>query len=150
MAIQTNRSIDGGFTQVSQSQNPVIADQGIFTPDLYGSTGALEWDSINAQGRYQKLGNKVSVDIVISGTDLQNQGAGFLRIGAFPFSANANTFNTEGFVHSDKSINQIRFTGNSTEAILLNNMVAVPVSAISLGANLSLFARIDYWITDPA
>ena len=116
---------------MSQSQNPVIADQGIFTPDLYGSTGALEWDSLTAQGRYQKLGNKVSVDIVISGTDLQNQGAGFLRIGSFPFSANANTFNTEGYVHSDKSINQIRFTGNSTEAILLNNMVAVPVSAIS-------------------
>lgn len=146
----TNKIIDGGFTQIAQTQNALIADQGTFVPDLYGSTGALEWDSVNAQGRYQRVGNKISVDISISATDLQNQGSGFLRIGAFPFSANANTFNTEGYVHSDKAINQIRFTGNSTEAILLNNMVAVPVSAISLGANLSLFARIDYWLSDPA
>lgn len=146
----TNKTIDGGFTQVSQTRSSVIPVQGVFTPDLRGSTGDLEWDSIDAQGRYQKIGNKVSVDIVINGTNLQNQGSGFLRIGAFPFSANANTFNTVGYVQSDKAINQIRFTGNSTEAILLNNMVAVSVSAISLGANLSLFARIDYWIADPA
>lgn len=146
----TNKIIDGGFTQIAQTQNALIADQGTFVPDLYGSAGALEWDSINAQGRYQRVGNKISVDIVISATDLQNQGSGFLRIGNFPVAANANTFNTEGYVHSDKAINQIRFTGNSTEAILLNNMVAVPVSAISLGANLSLFARIDYWLSDPA
>lgn len=150
MALRTDRTVEPGFSQVSQTRNSVIPDQGTFTPDLYGSTGALEWNSLTASGRYQKVGNKISIDIYINGTNLQNQGAGFLRIGSFPFSANASTLPTIGYVQSDKAINQIRFTSNGTEAILLNNGTAVSVSAISLGANLSLMLRIDYWLVNPA
>lgn len=150
MALRTDRSIEPGFSQVTQTQNSVIPDEGTFTPDLYGSTGALDWDSLTSLGRYQKVGNKVSVDIYINGTNLLDQGAGFLRIGSFPFSANASTFSNIGYVQSDKAINQVRFTNNGTEAILLNNGAAAPVSAISLGANLSLMLRIDYWLVDPA
>jgi len=85
MAIQTNRSIDGGFTQVSKTGTTPAFAEGAFTPTLvaYGGspTTQPEFSFETAFGRYQRIGNKVIVDVDFYGDNCNVQGVGNLAIG---------------------------------------------------------------------
>ena len=95
MAIQTNRSIDGGFTQVSKTGTTPAFAEGAFTPTLvaYGGspTTQPEFAFETAFGRYQRIGNKVIVDVDFYGDSCSVQGVGNLGIGNLPFVADATT-----------------------------------------------------------
>jgi hypothetical protein len=68
--------------------------EGIFTPTLvaYGGSPTIQpvFDSEVSFGRYQRIGNKVIVDVDFSGDNCNVQGTGFLAIGNLPFIADVS------------------------------------------------------------
>lgn len=90
-----NRSIETNFGGVQSTQRQVIPVEGAFTPTLItydvGATIVPVFDFEVAFGRYQKIGNKVIVDVDFYGDNCTTAGTGYLAIGNLPFAADAST-----------------------------------------------------------
>lgn len=159
MAIQTNRSIDGGFTQVSKTGTTPAFAEGAFTPTLvaYGGspTTQPEFSFETAFGRYQRIGNKVIVDVDFYGDSCNVQGVGNLGIGNLPFVADATTI-TIGVATPGEG--QTAPTGCQFDSYVapitllkltdmtLGSFGYTSADYFNTGDNFKVQAHIEYWI----
>ena len=157
MAIQTNRSIDGGFTQVSKTGTTPAFAEGAFTPTLvaYGGspTTQPEFSFETAFGRYQRIGNKVIVDVDFYGDNCNVQGVGNLAIGNLPFTADATTI-TIGLAtpgEGQTAPTGCQFDNDQGTLLKLTDMALgsfgyTSADYFNTGDNFKVQAHIEYWI----
>ena len=157
MAIQTNRSIDGGFTQVSKTGTTPAFAEGAFTPTLvaYGGspTTQPEFSFETAFGRYQRIGNKVIVDVDFCGENCNVQGVGNLAIGNLPFVADASTI-TIGLAtpgSGQTAPTGCQFDNDQGTLLKLTDMALgsfgyTGADYFNTGDNFKVQAHIEYWI----
>ena len=157
MAIQTNRSIDGGFTQVSKTGTTPAFAEGAFTPTLvaYGGnpTTQPEFAFETAFGRYQRIGNKVIVDVDFYGDSCSVQGVGNLAIGNLPFTADASTI-TVGVAtpgSGQTAPTGCQFDNDQGTLLKLTDMIGgsfayTNADYFNTGDNFKVQCHIEYWI----
>lgn len=155
--IQVNRSINAGTTQVTKTGTAPAFAEGAFTPTLvaYGGspTTQPEFSFETSFGRYQKLGNKVIVDVDFYGDSCSVQGVGNLAIGNLPFVADASTI-TIGIATPAIGTNAptgCQFDNDEGTLLKLTDMASgifayTGADYFNIGDNFKVQAHIEYWI----
>ena len=155
--IQVNRSINAGTTQVTKTGTTPAFAEGTFTPTLVtydvGATIQPEFSFETSFGRYQRIGNKVIVDVDFYGDSCNVQGTGFLAIGNLPFVADASTI-TIGIAtpgSGQQAPTGCQFDSNQGTLLKLTDMTLgsfgyTSADYFNTGDNFKVQAHIEYWI----
>lgn len=152
-----NRSIETNFGGVQSTQRQVIPVEGAFTPTLVAYDGSPttqpEFTFEVAFGRYQKIGNKVIVDVDFYGDSCNVQGVGNLAISNLPFAADAST-TTIGI--AIPGLGQTASTGcqfDNDEGTLLKltdmsngSFAYTGADYFNTGDNFRVVCHVEYWI----
>ena len=157
--IQANRSINAGTTQVTKTGTAPAYAEGTFTPTLvaYGASPTIqpEFAFETAFGRYQRIGNKVIVDVDFYGDSCGVAGTGNLAIGNLPFVADASTI-TIGLATPGSG--QTAPTGCQFDSIVapvtllkltdmtLGSFGYTSANYFNTGDNFKVQCHIEYWI----
>ena len=135
---------------------PAFAE-GAFTPTLvaYGGspTTQPEFSFETAFGRYQRIGNKVIVDVDFCGENCNVQGVGNLGIGNLPFVADASTI-TIGLAtpgSGQTAPTGCQFDNDQGTLLKLTDMALgsfgyTGADYFNTGDNFKVQAHIEYWI----
>lgn len=155
--IQVNRSINAGTTQVTKTGTTPAFAEGAFVPTLvaYGGSPTIqpEFSFETSFGRYQRIGNKVIVDVDFYGDSCNVQGTGFLAIGNLPFVADASTI-TIGIAtpgSGQQAPTGCQFDSNQGTLLKLTDMTLgsfgyTSADYFNTGDNFKVQAHIEYWI----
>lgn len=154
MALRTDRSIEAGFSQISQTRNSVIPEEGSFTPSLItynpsAPTIAIEFDFEVTIGRYQKIGNRCIVDISFYGDNVTQVGTGYLAFSNLPFLAD-DTFEQVGTIfqpYGNDADGIIIPEGEGGSYLALQGSGApVLASLYGGGDNVNFKVHFEYWL----
>jgi hypothetical protein len=155
--IQVNRSINAGTTQVTKTGTAPAYAEGTFTPTLvaYGGSPTIqpEFSSEVSFGRYQRIGNKVIVDVDFYGDNCNVKGTGFLAIGNLPFVADASTI-TIGIAtpgSGQTAPTGCQFDSSQGTLLKLSDMTLgyfgyTGADYFNTSDNFNVQAHIEYWI----
>lgn len=153
----TNKIIDGGFGSVLQTQRAVVPIEGTFTPTLItydvGATVVPVFDFEVSFGRYQRIGNKVIVDVDFYGDTCTTAGTGYLAIGNLPFTADASTITignaTPG--SGQTAPTGCQFDNDQGTLLKLTDMTLgyfgyTSADYFNTGDNFKVQCHIEYWL----
>lgn len=155
--VQVNKTIDGGFMQVYPTSNAPTYAEGAFVPTLvtYNVGAHIQpvFDFVVSFGRYQRLGNKVIVDVDFYGDNCTTAGTGYLAIGNLPFIADASiiTIGVATPGEGQTAPTGCQFDNDQGTLLKLTDMIGGSFSYtgadyFNSGDNFKVQAHIEYWI----
>lgn len=154
MALRTDRTVEPGFSQVTQTQRSVVPIEGSFQPTLItyhpsNPTVYPEFDFTVSVGRYQRIGSRVILDFSFYGDNVTQAGVGYLAFGNLPFVAD-DSFEQVGIIFQPG--------GNDADGIAINegeggvylalygSGSAVNASLYGIGDNVNFKVHFEYWL----